>query len=44
MTTAFFNTHLAAAIPERAGTMALFDCRVWSVPNKDEAANMFLWR
>ncbi len=23
---------------------ALFDCRVWNVPNKDEAANTILWR
>ncbi len=44
MTTAYFNAHLAAAIPEKAGAMALFDCRVWAVPNQDEAANVFLWR
>jgi tRNA(His) 5'-end guanylyltransferase len=24
--------------------LAFFDCRVWSVPNIDEAANAFLWR
>lgn len=24
--------------------LALFDCRVWNVPNKDEAANTILWR
>lgn len=24
--------------------LAYFDCRVWSVPNLDEAANTFLWR
>lgn len=44
MTTAFFNKHLAAAIPERADALALFDCRVWAVPSKDEAANVLLWR
>lgn len=44
MTTAVFNAGLAAAIPERAGSLALFDCRVWAVPNEDEAANAFLWR
>jgi tRNA(His) 5'-end guanylyltransferase len=44
MTTAYFNAHLAAAIPERAGALALFDCRVWAVPTRDEAANVFLWR
>jgi len=44
MTTAFFNQHLSEAIPERAGTLALFDCRVWAVPTREEAANAFLWR
>lgn len=44
MATAYFNTHLAAAIPERAGALALFDCRVWAVPNPSEAACVFLWR
>ena len=44
MTTAQFNARLAAAIPEKAGETPLFDCRVWSVPSKDEAANTFLWR
>ena len=44
MTTAYFNAHLAEHLPEKSGAMALFDCRVFSVPNKDEAANVFLWR
>lgn len=44
MTTAYFNADLGAAIPERAGTAAFFDCRVWAVPSRDEAANTFLWR
>lgn len=44
MTTGYFNAHLAEAIPEKAGVVALFDSRVWSVPTKDEAANTFLWR
>lgn len=44
MATGYFNAHLAEAIPERAGRIALFDCRVWAVPNKDEAANTFYWR
>ncbi len=44
MTTAYFNAHLVAAIPEKAGISALFDCRVWAVPTRDEAANVFLWR
>jgi tRNA(His) 5'-end guanylyltransferase len=44
MATGYFNAHLAAAIPEKAGSIALFDCRVWAVPNREEAANVFLWR
>jgi tRNA(His) guanylyltransferase len=44
MTSTFFTRHLAQAIPEKAEVPALFDCRVWAVPNKDEAANAFLWR
>lgn len=44
MTTAWFNAHLAEAIPEKAGTLALFDCRVWAVPDREEAANVLLWR
>jgi tRNA(His) guanylyltransferase len=30
--------------PVYAGKQPLFDCRVWNVPNKVEAANYFLWR
>jgi tRNA(His) guanylyltransferase len=42
--TAAFNAKLADVLPEKAGEVALFDCRVWAVPNKEEAANAFLWR
>lgn len=31
-------------LPEKAGSPALFDCRVWTTPTLDEAANVFLWR
>ena len=44
MATAYFNAHLGAAIPEKAGALAMFDCRAWSVPSEEEAANVFLWR
>lgn len=44
MATARFNAGLAEAIPEKKGELALFDCRVWAVPSKDEAANTLLWR
>lgn len=44
MATAYFNAHLSTYIPEKAGALPVFDCRVWSVPTKEEAANTFLWR
>lgn len=31
-------------MPEKAGALAVFDNRVWAVPNQEEAANTFLWR
>ncbi|MEZ4237093.1 MAG: tRNA(His) guanylyltransferase Thg1 family protein [Myxococcota bacterium] len=44
MATAWFNAGLREAIPERADRPALFDCRVWEVPSRAEAANVLLWR
>ncbi|MCA9688507.1 MAG: tRNA(His) guanylyltransferase Thg1 family protein [Nannocystaceae bacterium] len=44
MTTARFNAALAAAIPERADAPALFDCRAWVLPSREEAVNVLLWR
>lgn len=44
MATAKFNALVPERLPERAGRIALFDCRVWTVPNQQEAANVFLWR
>lgn len=41
--TAFFNTNLPKYIPGK-DVLAIFDCRVWNVPNKIEAANTILWR
>ena len=43
-TSVFFNSQLAAVIPEKHRALPVFDCRVWNVPNKDEAANAILWR
>lgn len=40
----YFNLQALTRIPERAGRVAQFDCRVWQVPSLDEAANVFLWR
>jgi tRNA(His) guanylyltransferase len=42
--TAKFNAELAERIPERRGQVAIFDCRVWTVPTRAEASNVFLWR
>lgn len=42
--TALFNAGVPGAIPEKEGLLALFDCRVWTVPTLGEAANVFLWR
>jgi tRNA(His) 5'-end guanylyltransferase len=44
MASVFFNAKLADAIPEKAGSLPRFDCRVFSVPTVEEAANCFLWR
>lgn len=44
MATSYFVRHLDAALPEKAGAMPMFDCRVWVVPNLEEAANAVLWR
>jgi len=40
--TFWFNHFAAAMLPNRGP--ALFDCRVWTVPNKMEAVNTLLWR
>ena len=40
--TTFFAQKLPEYLPEK--TIPQFDCRVWTVPNKDEAANAILWR
>jgi tRNA(His) guanylyltransferase len=44
-----FHYHLPAFLPDRQtdlkkNRIALFDCRVWNVPNLDEASNTVLWR
>ena len=42
--TAKFNSKVAEYVPAKAGVLAHFDCRVWSVPSAMEAANVFVWR
>ena len=44
MATARFAALLPERVPEKAGSLALFDCRTWVVPSRDEATNVFLWR
>jgi tRNA(His) guanylyltransferase len=42
---AHFNRRLPEFLPpEYAERLPVFDCRVWSVPTLEEAANTFLWR
>ena len=43
-TTLKFNELVAEYLPEKASLRPKFDCRVWQVPNKEEGANVFLWR
>lgn len=43
----YFNQNAGEYFPREfllKKSTPLFDCRVWSVPNKAEAANVFLWR
>lgn len=40
----WFNDMARNLIPEKKDDVAVFDCRVWQVPNLEEAANVFLWR
>lgn len=42
--TGYFVSHLASAIPEKAGEIPLFDCRVWQVPTLMDAYSTFWWR
>lgn len=41
---AYFNTHLPAVIPEKAGLLPCFDCRAFVVPTVQEAYHAVLWR
>lgn len=40
----FFNRELIKYLPEKADKMPKFDCRVYNVPNLEEATNSFVWR
>lgn len=42
--TAFFASELETYLPEKAGNLAMFDCRSFVVPNLVEALNTIIWR
>jgi tRNA(His) 5'-end guanylyltransferase len=45
MASVFFNSYIRDNLPEKWWKkLPTFDCRVWSVPTLEEAANAFLWR
>ncbi|MEZ4450394.1 MAG: tRNA(His) guanylyltransferase Thg1 family protein [Nannocystaceae bacterium] len=45
MTAVYFNRHLPEVLPPAyADRLPHFDARVWTLPNLEEAANVFLWR
>jgi len=44
MCSVYFNEKLVEYLPEKVGTRPRFDCRVFNVPNVNEAVNCFLWR
>jgi len=39
-----FNRLLPEYLPEKADEEPTFDCRIWQLPTREEAANVFLWR
>ena len=39
-----FNRLLPIYLPSKVDKLPIFDCRVWNVPSKIEAANAFIWR
>lgn len=42
--TLIFNRLVSERYPQYYNRMPTFDARVWQVPNRTEAANMFVWR
>ena len=44
MATAKYNALVPEILPEKVGRLALFDCRVWTVPSEQEAVNTLIWR
>lgn len=44
LATSIFTRHASTIWPDKFQGAVCFDARVWNVPNKTEAANVFLWR
>ena len=44
MATGYFNDCRETALRRDPETIAMFDCRAFQVPSKDEAANVLIWR
>jgi tRNA(His) 5'-end guanylyltransferase len=39
-----FNELIKEYLPDKADVAPVFDCRVWNVPNLEEATNYLIWR
>ena len=44
MASGFFCQKLSEYLPEKAGTVQIFDCRVWNVESKNDVYLNYLWR
>jgi len=44
LATAKFLTLVMGKMPDKVKELPVFDCRVWTVPNKEEAVASILWR
>jgi tRNA(His) guanylyltransferase len=44
MATGYFNSHREATLRRNPEAIAMFDCRAFQVPSKDEAVNTLIWR
>lgn len=44
LATAYFNKNLPDLIPEKSNILAIFDARIFNIPNLNEMACYFIWR
>jgi len=44
LATSYFNADIPKLVSSKTGVLAMFDCRVFQVPNKQEAINTLIWR